>query len=56
MVGAGLVVLCISRDALNPFTSALAAATAFALRLLAMRYHWRAPRAWNRRSAAVEEG
>ncbi|UUU25067.1 trimeric intracellular cation channel family protein [Streptomyces sp. DSM 40750] len=56
MVGAGLVVFCISHDALNPVTSALAAATAFVLRLLAMRYHWRAPRAWNRRSAAVEEG
>ncbi len=55
MVGAGMVVLCISLDALNPFTSALAAITAFVLRLLAMRYHWRAPRAWNRRSAAVEE-
>ncbi|MBP5908430.1 trimeric intracellular cation channel family protein [Streptomyces sp. LBUM 1478] len=56
MVGAGMVVLCISQDALTPFTSALAAITAFVLRLLAMRYHWRAPRAWNRRSAAVEEG
>jgi uncharacterized membrane protein YeiH len=56
MVGACLVVLCIRYDALNPFTSAFAAAVAFALRLLAMRYHWRAPRAWNRRSAAVEEG
>ncbi|WP_200308325.1 trimeric intracellular cation channel family protein [Streptomyces adelaidensis] len=56
MVGAGSVVLCISLDALNPLTSALAAVTAFVLRLLAMRYHWRAPRAWNRRSAAVEEG
>lgn len=55
MVGAGMVVLCIRLDALNPFTSALAAITGFALRLLAMRYHWRAPRAWNRRSSAVEE-
>ncbi|WP_338895955.1 trimeric intracellular cation channel family protein [Streptomyces sp. TG1A-60] len=55
MVGAGIIVLCISQEALNPFTSAFAAATAFALRLLALRYHWRAPRAWNRRSAAVEE-
>ena len=55
MVGAGMVVLCIRLDALNPLTSALAAVTALALRLLAMRYHWRAPRAWNRRSSAVEE-
>jgi hypothetical protein len=29
--------------------------TTFLLRLLAMRYHWRAPRAWNRRSTAREE-
>ncbi|GHH86646.1 trimeric intracellular cation channel family protein [Streptomyces capitiformicae] len=55
MVGAGLVVLCLRYDALTTVTSALAAVTAFVLRLLAMRYHWRAPRAWNRRSAAVEE-
>ncbi|MFG2132106.1 trimeric intracellular cation channel family protein [Streptomyces sp. NPDC048751] len=55
MVGATMVVLCIRYDALTPLTSALAAVTAFALRLLAMRYHWRAPRAWNRRSTVREE-
>ncbi|MEW2619844.1 trimeric intracellular cation channel family protein [Streptomyces sp. NPDC048106] len=55
MVGAGMVVLCIRYDALTPLTSGLAALTAFLLRLLAMRYHWRAPRAWNRRSTVVEE-
>ncbi|MEV1026197.1 trimeric intracellular cation channel family protein [Streptomyces sp. NPDC050264] len=54
MVGAGIVVLCINYDALNGFTSAVAVLTAFLLRLLAMHYHWRAPRAWNRRSAAVD--
>ncbi|MGY0491639.1 trimeric intracellular cation channel family protein [Streptomyces sp. WG-D5] len=54
MVGAGIVVTCISLDALDAFTSAIAVLTAFVLRLLAMRYHWRAPRAWNRRSAGVE--
>ncbi|NEB79950.1 trimeric intracellular cation channel family protein [Streptomyces sp. SID14478] len=54
MVGAAIVVLCIRYDALNGLTSAVAVLTAFLLRLLAMRYHWRAPRAWNRRSAAVE--
>lgn len=54
MVGATMVVLCIRYDALNAVTMALAAVTAFVLRLLAMRYHWRAPRAWNRRSTAVE--
>ncbi|MFD4609119.1 trimeric intracellular cation channel family protein [Streptomyces sp. NPDC088337] len=55
IVGATMVVLCIHYDALNPYTSGLAVVTAFALRLLAMRYHWRAPRAWNRRSTVREE-
>ncbi|WP_338673083.1 trimeric intracellular cation channel family protein [Streptomyces sp. SCSIO 30461] len=54
MVGAVMVALCIRFDALNAVTSGLAVVTAFVLRLLAMRYHWRAPRAWNRRSAASE--
>ncbi|WP_418959268.1 trimeric intracellular cation channel family protein [Streptomyces tritici] len=55
IVGATMVVLCIRFEALNAFTSGLAVLTAFLLRLLAMRYHWRAPRAWNRRSNAREE-
>ena len=54
IVGATMVVLCIHYDALNPLTSGLAAVTAFVLRLLAMRFHWRAPRAWHRRSTATE--
>lgn len=55
MVGATMVVLCIQFDVLNAATSGLAVVMAFVLRLLAMRFHWRAPRAWNRRSQAVEE-
>nr|WP_206345220.1 trimeric intracellular cation channel family protein [Streptomyces thermoviolaceus] len=55
IVGATLVVLCIHYDMLSPLTSALAAVTAFVIRLLAMRFHWRAPRAWNRRSTVREE-
>ncbi|MEU0784378.1 trimeric intracellular cation channel family protein [Streptomyces sp. NPDC006173] len=55
IVGATMVALCIRYDALTPFTSGLAVVTAFALRLLAMRFHWRAPRAWNRRSTVSEE-
>ncbi|MFJ2115160.1 MULTISPECIES: trimeric intracellular cation channel family protein [unclassified Streptomyces] len=54
LVGASMVAIFIRFDALNGATSTLAVLTAFALRLLAMRYHWRAPRAWNRRSDAVE--
>ena len=55
IVGATLVMLCIHYDMLSPLTSALAAVTAFVIRLLAMRFHWRAPRAWNRRSTVREE-
>ncbi|GGY05629.1 trimeric intracellular cation channel family protein [Streptomyces anandii] len=55
IVGATMVALCIDQDVLTPLTSGLAALTAFVLRLLAMRYHWRAPRAWNRRSTVREE-
>uniref|UniRef100_A0AAU2VPP5 Trimeric intracellular cation channel family protein n=1 Tax=Streptomyces sp. NBC_00008 TaxID=2903610 RepID=A0AAU2VPP5_9ACTN len=55
MVGAAMIVLCIRFDALNAFTSGAAVITAFVLRLLALRYHWRAPRAYNRRSATAEE-
>ncbi|MFB4421812.1 trimeric intracellular cation channel family protein [Streptomyces sp. QL37] len=55
IVGAVMVVLCIRFDALNGYTSGAAAITAFLLRLLALRFHWRAPRAYNRRSATAEE-
>jgi uncharacterized membrane protein YeiH len=55
MVGAAMVVVCIRYDMLTTFTSGLAVVTAFVLRLLAMRYHWRAPRAWHRRSTATEQ-
>ncbi|GAA1372502.1 trimeric intracellular cation channel family protein [Streptomyces beijiangensis] len=53
IIGATLVVLCIKFDMLNAGTSAVAAFIAVVLRLLAMRYGWRAPRAWNRRSRAA---
>lgn len=55
IVGSSLVALCIRYDALNPLTGGVAVITAFVLRLLAMRYHWRAPRAWHRRSTVSEE-
>ncbi|MGA4839483.1 trimeric intracellular cation channel family protein [Streptomyces sp. G45] len=55
IVGAAIVALCLKYDALNGFTTGVAIVTAFLLRLLAMRYHWRAPRAWNRRSSAAED-
>jgi uncharacterized membrane protein YeiH len=55
IVGATMVAVCIRYDAVTPFTSGLAVVTAFVLRLLAMKFHWRAPRAWNRRSTVREE-
>jgi len=55
IVGAAMIVLCIRFDALNAFTSGCAVITAFVLRLLALRFHWRAPRAYNRRSATADE-
>ncbi|SMQ19075.1 Uncharacterized membrane protein YeiH [Streptomyces sp. Ag82_O1-12] len=55
IVGSALIALCIRYDVVNPLTSGLAVITAFVLRLLAMRYHWRAPRAWHRRSTVSEE-
>lgn len=55
MAGAAVVALCIRYDVLTPLASGVAAVTAFVLRLLAMRFHWRAPRAWNRRSTVREE-
>ncbi|MEV0849839.1 trimeric intracellular cation channel family protein [Streptomyces sp. NPDC049954] len=54
LAGASTVAVCIHLDALNALTSGTAAVAAFLLRLLALRYHWRAPRAWNRRTSTVE--
>ncbi|MEV8567827.1 trimeric intracellular cation channel family protein [Streptomyces sp. NPDC051322] len=53
MVGAAMVALFIRFDMLNGATIGLAALTCIAVRLLAMRFHWRAPRAWNRRSSTL---
>ncbi|MEU8888760.1 trimeric intracellular cation channel family protein [Streptomyces sp. NPDC048442] len=55
IVGAAMVALCIRFDVLNPYTSALAVITAFSLRLLALKFHWRAPRAWHRSSVKADE-
>jgi uncharacterized membrane protein YeiH len=55
IVGAALTVVCVHFDVFNALTGTLAALVALLVRLLAMRYHWRAPRAWRRRSEAAEE-
>ncbi|WSA92218.1 trimeric intracellular cation channel family protein [Streptomyces sp. NBC_01795] len=51
VVGSSAVALLIHLDAVRPATAVGAAVLAFVLRLLALRYNWRAPRAWHRRSA-----
>jgi uncharacterized membrane protein YeiH len=45
MVGAVIAVVLLVTGQFNGYTGTLAALTAFLLRLLALRYHWRAPRA-----------
>ncbi|MET7638599.1 trimeric intracellular cation channel family protein [Streptomyces sp. NPDC005438] len=55
LVGASCVALLLRFDALNEFSMTVAAGLAFLLRILALRYGWRAPRAWHRRSGAAEE-
>ncbi|MGP4002468.1 trimeric intracellular cation channel family protein [Streptomyces sp. 8N706] len=55
IVGSTMAALLIQFEALSGVTSAAAAVTAFVLRLLAMRYGWRAPRAWHRRSSTAED-
>lgn len=54
VVGSSAVALLIYFHALDPLTATLAAALAFAVRLLALRFGWRAPRAWHRRSTAPD--
>ncbi|WP_206337750.1 trimeric intracellular cation channel family protein [Streptomyces sp. WAC 06738] len=56
LVGAVATALLIRFDQAGPATATAAAAVAFVLRLLALRFRWRAPRAWQRRSRAAGEG
>ena len=55
IVGSAMVALCIKLDVLTPAAIGAAVTVAFVMRLLAMRFHWRAPRAWHRRSKVDEE-
>ena len=53
LVGSTVVAVLIALGRLDGVTGTLAALVAFVLRLLALRYDWRAPRAWHRGSASV---
>jgi uncharacterized membrane protein YeiH len=55
IMGATVAALLIHFDELNAVTAGCAALVAFLIRILAMRFGWRAPRAWHRRSSAAEE-
>ncbi|GAA2464315.1 trimeric intracellular cation channel family protein [Streptomyces macrosporus] len=55
IVGSTAVVVLIHTDRLSAVTSALAATLAFVLRLLALRYNLRAPRAWRRHSGSADQ-
>ncbi|OEV00222.1 MULTISPECIES: trimeric intracellular cation channel family protein [Streptomyces] len=54
VIGSSAVALLIHLDAVRPATAVGAALLAFVLRLLALHYNWRAPRAWKRSSAKVD--
>ncbi|MEY9966301.1 putative membrane protein YeiH [Streptacidiphilus sp. MAP12-16] len=53
LVGSGIVAVLISVQHLTAVTGTAAALVAFTLRMLALRYDWRAPRAWHRGSSSA---
>ncbi|MDH6128727.1 putative membrane protein YeiH [Kitasatospora sp. GP82] len=55
LVGAALVAILISVGHLTTSTASAAALTAFVLRMLALKYGWRAPRAWHRNGSRTSE-
>ncbi|GAA2270213.1 MULTISPECIES: trimeric intracellular cation channel family protein [Kitasatospora] len=55
LVGAALVAILISIGRLSTATASAAALTAFGLRMLALKYGWRAPRAWHRNGSRTSE-
>ncbi|WP_035797849.1 trimeric intracellular cation channel family protein [Kitasatospora mediocidica] len=55
LVGATMVALLIAADHLTTLTATSAAMVAFGLRMCALRYGWRAPRAWHRNGSRTSE-
>ncbi|MGK4583095.1 trimeric intracellular cation channel family protein [Kitasatospora sp. HPMI-4] len=55
LVGAALVAILISIGHLSTVTASAAALAAFGLRMLALKYGWRAPRAWHRNGSRTSE-
>ncbi|WP_180290576.1 trimeric intracellular cation channel family protein [Streptomyces sp. TLI_171] len=55
LVGSAIVAILIAAGQLTPLNASLAAVAAFAMRMLALRYGWRAPRAWHRNGSRTSE-
>jgi uncharacterized membrane protein YeiH len=55
LLGATVTAALVAGDDLNGLTGSAAALLAFGLRMLAIRYDWRAPRAWHRGSSNTGE-
>lgn len=55
LVGAMLVAFMIAENHLTTLTGTGAAMVAFVLRMLALKYGWRAPRAWHRNGSRTSE-
>ncbi|PYC78387.1 hypothetical protein C7C46_16255 [Streptomyces tateyamensis] len=55
LVGSTMVAVLIVHQHLTTLTASAAAMTAFGLRMLALRYGWRAPRAWHRNGSRTSE-
>jgi uncharacterized membrane protein YeiH len=55
LVGSALVAILIGAGRLTPLAASLAAVVAFAMRMLALKYGWRAPRAWHRNGSRTSE-
>ncbi|GAA4865111.1 trimeric intracellular cation channel family protein [Kitasatospora sp. NPDC048365] len=55
LIGSAVVAILIATGSLTPLSASLAAVTAFVTRLLALKYGWRAPRAWHRNGSRTSE-
>ena len=55
LVGSTAVATMVVTDHLTAWTATVAALSAFAMRMLALRYGWRAPRAWHRNGSRTSE-
>jgi uncharacterized membrane protein YeiH len=55
LVGATAVAVMIINNHLDAWTGTAAALSAFAMRMMALKYGWRAPRAWHRNGSRTSE-